>query len=383
MSAFESETATKRPIDEQVQNTLVFIQNHESMLQSIDKATRISALNSTDAHTRPIKLATESFERVLPQDLIFTDNEQIRKSVTVLVFLCDEISQLREIAETRFYRPLLMFGQNPHDPVDFERLHKGANSSSAQLPDPLFDQPGMKEKMMGKFMPFLQELSNFIDRCYSVCLNLIQQLASLMDPKHMLYRSIFSTTHLPSVFKSLGELLCVLISFDSIVQHNENLQNAWISYKSMISMARMDPSAFSTTTEEIAKFERLLVSVDQSIMIGEIFKGCVEQNFEDAQEADSEEVLRINVRNNVNFMTGELLHCIKQIIDLAVPVMGTASELNERMTIMGAIGIYALYRQLLPPNQYPDQKLHKVMWGIQKIVPFVVLCEEVMWNVGE
>lgn len=377
MSAFESETATKRPIDDHVQNTLLFIQKHESILHNIDNATRTTPMPSSDSHTRPIKLATESFERVLPQDLIFTDNEHVRKSITVLVFLCDEISQLREIAESRFFRPLLMFGQNPPDAVDFE---KSKNAPKPGLP--LFEQPGMKEKMVGKFLPFLQELSNFIDRCYSVCLNLVQQLASLMDNKELLYRCMFSNMHLTSVFKSLGELLTILISLDSIVHHNENLQDAWGAYKSMISLARNDAAAFSTSPEEISKFERLLVAVDQSIMIGEIFKGCIEQNFESAFEDDNTSAIPINVRNNVNFMTGELLVCMKQNIETSVPVMGTQSELNERMIIMGCVGTYALYRQLLPANQYPDTKLHKIIWGIQKIVPFVVVCETVMWNVG-
>lgn len=117
--------------------------------------------------------------------------------------------------------------------------------------------------------------------------------------------------------------------------------------------------------------------------LGEIFKGCIEQNFETALEDDGVSTIPINVRNNVNFMTGEMLFCLKQIIEQSVPVMGTASELNERMTLMGCVGMYALYRQLLPPNQYPDAKLHKIMWGIQKIVPFVVICETVMWTVGK
>ena len=263
MSAFESETASKKPIDEHVQNTLMFIQKHESILHNIEKATRTTIMPSSDSHSRPIKLTTESVERVLPQDLIFTDNEPVRKSVTVLVFLCDEISQLREIAETRFFRPLLMFGQNPPDAVDFEK-----SKHPPKPEEPLFEQAGMKEKMVGRFMPFLQELSNFIDRCYSVCLNLVQQLASLMDNKELLYRCMFNSMHLTSVFKSLGELLTILISLDAIVAHNDNLQDAWASYKSMISLARMDAAAFGTTTEDIAKFERLLVSVDQAIMIG-------------------------------------------------------------------------------------------------------------------
>jgi WASH complex subunit 7 len=377
MSAFETETATKRPIDEHVQNTLLFIQKHEAILQTITKATRTTTMPSSDNHARPIRLTTESLERVLPQDLIFTDNEHVRKSVTVLVFLCDEISQLREIAETRFFRPLLMFGQNPPDAVELDR------SKKLKTPEePLYDQPGMREKMVGKFLPFLQELSNFIDRCYSVCLNLVQQLASLMDNKELLYRCMFSSMHLTSVFKHLGELLSVLISLDAIVQHNEQLQDAWGAYKSMISLARNDMSSFNTTAETIGKFERLLVSIDQSIMLGEIFKGCIEQNFESAIEDDSS-ITPINVRNNANFMTGEMLFCLKQIIENSVPVMGTQSELNERLTIMGCVGMYALYRQLLPPNQYPDAKLHKLIWGIQKIVPFVVISETVMWHVGK
>ena len=176
MSAFETETATKRPIDEHVQNTLIFIQKHENLLHTLDNGTRKSDIISSESHTKPIRLTTESYERVLPQDLIYTDNEHIRKSITVLVFLCDEIHQLKEIAETRFYRPLLIFGTNPPDKIDFNKSKKPLKHEEL-----LFDQPGMKEKMIGKFLPLLQELSNYIDRCYSVCLNIIQQLSSLMN----------------------------------------------------------------------------------------------------------------------------------------------------------------------------------------------------------
>lgn len=188
----------------------------------------------------------------------------------------------------------------------------------------------MKEKMIGKFMPFLQELSNFIDRCYSVCLNLTQQLASLMDNKELLYRCMFSNMHLTSVLKYLGELLTILISLDAIVAHNDSLLDSWSAYKSMISLARNDVSAFGTSTEEIGQFERLLVSVDQSIMIGEIYKGCIEQNFEAAFEDDNASSIPINVRNNVNFMTGEMLACMKQIIETSVPIISTQSELLKK-----------------------------------------------------
>jgi hypothetical protein len=45
--------------------------------------------------------------------------------------------------------------------------------------------------------------------------------------------------------------------------------------------------------------------------------------------------------------------------------------------------MYALYRRLLPSNQEPDVKLHRVFWGVQKQVPSVVLCETILWSTGE
>eukprot|EP01034_Spumella_vulgaris_P022423 gene22423-28547_t len=262
-----------------------------------------------------------------------------------------------------------MFGQNPPDIT--------GNDSD----DSVNNAPGKKEKMIGKFLPLLQELCNFIDRCYSVTVNLIQQSASLVNPKEALFRSTFNHTHIRPLFTALGDLLTVLITLDSIIQQNEILLDSWQAYKSMIAYVRADPTAFNTNIENITKFERLLVSVDQTIMIGEIYKQCVEQNFEDCVEDDN--TINISVRGNQSFLNGELMHCMKAAIESSLAVIGTNAELGERMTIVGAIGIYALYRRLLPPNVAPDAKLHKVLWGIQKVVPVVILSDGVMWRVGE
>ena len=377
MSAFETETATKRPIDEHVQNTLIFIQKHENLLHTLDNGTRKSDIISSESHTKPIRLTTESYERVLPQDLIYTDNEHIRKSITVLVFLCDEIHQLKEIAETRFYRPLLIFGTNPPDKIDFNKSKKPLKHEEL-----LFDQPGMKEKMIGKFLPLLQELSNYIDRCYSVCLNIIQQLSSLMNNNDILYRCLYHNVYFINIFKYISELLTILITLDSIIQNNENLLNSWNSYKSMITIIRQNPSDFNTNIDNIIIFERLIISIDQSIMINEIFKGCIEQNFEILID-DNNNTSNINIRNNLNFMEKQFLYCIKEIIVNNINKINTNNEIHEKEIMIGCIGLYALYRQLLPSNQYPDPKLYKIVWGIQKTIPLVIICETVMWNVGK
>ena len=69
----------------------------------------------------------------------------------------------------------------------------------------------------------MQEISNFIDRCYALTLNLVQQLGSLFNTKEIVYRSLLTRAHLRAAFSRLGELMMVLISTDQIVASNSAL----------------------------------------------------------------------------------------------------------------------------------------------------------------
>ena len=362
--AYEDDVSTKRPVDDQVQQCLSFVQEHETILRHIEEATRGAIAEAPETHYRAIRLAMEPPERVFAMDLISTDNELLRKVLTVLVFLCDEIRELRDIAETKIYRSLVMFGQTP--------------VTSKPTNDAVL--PGERESMIGRFLPTLQDLSNFVDRCYSVATNLVQQLAALLSPKEQLYRTTFQSAHLTSVFSALGDLLSITAVLDCIIEQNEYLKEYWNAYKTMITYARQDPASFGTDEAGISKFERLLVSVDQSILIGEIFKGCIEQNFESVVEEEGE--IHINVRGNEAFFK-EMLNSLKSLVDSALSVIGSSSELFERNDVVSAMSLYALYRRLMPPNMQPDAKLHKALWGVQKAVPLVVVCENVMWTTGE
>lgn len=340
------------------------------MLHSIDNKTRKTISSASNSHDKAIKIATDPIERVLPSDLLLTENGPLKKVLTVLVFLCDEISQLKEIAESRFYRSLVLFGSHAPEVKPSDEDHA-------------LGKPGYKERMIGKFLPFLQELSNFVDRCYNVALNMVQQMSSLMNPKEALHRTTFNHTRIVPCFYALADLLAIMMSLDTIIQQNYILSDSWAAYKSMITYVRNDPSAFASTAEVVTKFERLLVAVDQSIMVGEIFQGCIEQNFEAAFEDDASTSIHINVRGNQAFLGKEYLYCLKFIVDNALAVVGTNSETNERHILMGCLGLYALYRRLAPTNKPPDQKLYKAMWTIQKTVPVVPVSDNIMWCWGD
>ena len=181
--AFEDDLSVKRPIDDQIQKSLNFAQEHETILREIENATRTAIVNASEGHYRPLRLAAEPPERVFPQDLIVTDSDLLHKVLTVLVFLCDEIHELKEMARGKLFVPLMMFGQHP----------ACADADDEEVND------GRREKMMGTILPLLQEISNFVDRCYSVSLNLVQQLSSLISGKEQLYRSSFQRVRLDKV----------------------------------------------------------------------------------------------------------------------------------------------------------------------------------------
>jgi hypothetical protein len=181
---FEDDLSVRRPIEEQLQKSLNFIQEHETLLREIENATLQAMVETPESQYRHIQIATQPPERAFPQDLIITDNDLLHKVLTVLVFLCDEINELNEIAKTKLFAPLLMFGSQPAG---------AANEDEQEKLD------GKKEKMIGSILPTLQEVSNFIDRCYSVSINMVQQLSSLISGKEQLYRSSFQNVHLEKV----------------------------------------------------------------------------------------------------------------------------------------------------------------------------------------
>ena len=60
-----------------------------------------------------------------------------------------------------------------------------------------------------------------------------------------------------------------------------------------------------------------------------------------------------------------------------------SSALFERESVVACVCLYTLYRRLLPRHVKPDSSLHRYMWGVQKVLPMVVLCQKAVWYLGE
>ena len=112
--SFETDFSVKRPVEAQIQHTLNFIQSHEELLQRIEQ-NRNNVSEDTTSY-RPIRIALDAPERASLYDILRMDddqNDRVRKVLLVLVFLCDEIHELGDIAEEKFYSSLKTFGPSP------------------------------------------------------------------------------------------------------------------------------------------------------------------------------------------------------------------------------------------------------------------------------
>jgi WASH complex subunit 7 len=92
-------------------------------------------------------------------------------------------------------------------------------------------EEGEIQLQVGRMLPFLQEVSKFIERAYAIIKNATYQLASLYHPKQKLYQTSFKDVHLQTVVDHLGELFGVLIAMDEIIMSNQQYSNAFNTYK--------------------------------------------------------------------------------------------------------------------------------------------------------
>ena len=156
------------------------------------------------------------------------------------------------------------------------------------------EHQGVKEKMVGAFLPTLVEITNFIKRCNQVCVNFIQQLSSVLSGQNTIFEdkaedlsntkkkteneNSFLNTHLFSAFIAVGELLTILLHFDSIIIRNNWLKESWEEYKTLIGRVRLDPGSFNTTEVEISQLEKLLLSIDSTLLRGNVTYVRTSQN---------------------------------------------------------------------------------------------------------
>ena len=127
-------------------------------------------------------------------------------------------------------------------------------------------------------------------------------------------------------------------------------------------------------------------SVQNKTAAGQSFSNCIQQDFEGNISSSSDSRgetarVRVRVRSNESLLR-VMLTTIAAKVKEATPLLDTQQELFERDAVIGQLCLYSLYRRLLPRNVQPESKVLVLIRKLQKRVPVIVLCQNIVWNLG-
>ena len=350
------------PVDDHCEKVALFMTEHRTQLQDIEKAIASDIRRPGNHGAEPIFLHLQPHEKIELLDLVRTDNEQFDKIITVLAHVCDEIEQLKMRAQEELYPAIAVFGDTPDgkDEDDSFRL-----------------RGGRAEKFMGTSLQFFQRVSNFAERCNELVVNLIQQLGSVWQQN---FRTNFINVPLTQVIKSISDVLGILITLDQVIKGNECIGKYWNHFFKMIDMIRTDREEYDVSDGQLNKMNKMLHHLKEVVFMGRMLEECIEQDFE-----DSEGVLNAvvpNIRNNKVFRT-RFIACFNSLVQEKADLVGSNRELFERRDIVGLYGTLALLHKLKPASKGPNEKLFMTMWSLQKRIPCVTVYGKAIFFPGD
>eukprot|EP00466_Bigelowiella_natans_P011649 jgi/Bigna1/79807/fgenesh1_pg.65_\ len=252
-----------------------FVLDHEAALGEMYKVLGEDIGDSWDAEHDPIGIDVTPIDQepIISMVTRFEGNPQFNKIVIVFAHLCEEMREMEHLAERRFYGVLAMFGHRDEEDGE-DKKHSSSDQADADIAPKI--EP---EGEMGMFLPFFQDLVNFIERAQAVIQNVICQLACLYHARQKLYMTTFKNVMLLPLFERLGGLCRVLVTMDVIIADNPNIADGWHQYKRMIKYVRSDPKGYGVEEGQLRLFEGLLVRLDRKVLNATIFEDAVSQEF--------------------------------------------------------------------------------------------------------
>ncbi|EGC29177.1 hypothetical protein DICPUDRAFT_43212 [Dictyostelium purpureum] len=347
--AFE-DGSSKLVGEQQLTKLNQFAVDYAQQIWRIEEALDDTLNEVWDINIDPLSIYNKPYEQQDLIELVKTDHKIFNKVMLVFSSLCNQARILKETAESKFYQPLTVFGE----------ITGESSEGDVQIE-------------VGKLLPFMIDLSAFVNRCYSLIRNIISQFASIYQNQKNIHTQFFKNVHLQTVYYSMIDVFSVLVTLDSIITQNTALNSSWGRYLRMVKSVRQEPGKYSVQEDEkLWQLEKLLLSLKGQLLEGFIFQTCITQEFDfpGVIEVKSNKVLKQEFCYNVKLLFGLLS---AKIMD--------SSELNLRERFPGFLGLYVFYISLF--KDITDKSFFKLVWEITKRVPMVSIYANVFWFSGD
>jgi len=346
-----------------------FVLDHEAALGEMYKVLGEDIGDSWDAEHDPIGIDVTPIDQepIISMVTRFEGNPQFNKIVIVFAHLCEEMREMEHLAERRFYGVLAMFGHRDEEDGE-DKKHSSSDQADADIAPKI--EP---EGEMGMFLPFFQDLVNFIERAQAVIQNVICQLACLYHARQKLYMTTFKNVMLLPLFERLGGLCRVLVTMDVIIADNPNIADGWHQYKRMIKYVRSDPKGYGVEEGQLRLFEGLLVRLDRKVLNATIFEDAVSQEF-----GLPGAVSNVSLVGGNKVLFSEFTEALRRLMKKVGAGLGADVETYPRTAVVELFALYALYRRIFAQGN-PDKRMFKNLWEMQLKLPVVLLHGRAMW----
>ncbi|KAK6103382.1 WASH complex subunit 7 family protein [Brugia pahangi] len=251
-----------------------------------------------------------------------------------------EVDILMEKARSTFYNALIVYGEDVDGCLSLE---------------------GGTVKMIAQFLPQLQQLHVFVNRCYEVFHNIISQLHAFLSLKSNVLEQA-QERKMMGMWHSLGLLLSILISLDEIIHQQSTLQQHWQSYYKAMQLVAHNPSQFGAESDLLQPLQRLITSIDQSIMKANLYKNCCKQMFERNLQEDHQ----FNER-----MKGITIEMFEKWDRVAT------DDMPDKRKLMAIVALALCHMFMF---RKVDKKMMRTIWNSYKKLPTFHLYGYVIWS---
>eukprot|EP01084_Bolivina_argentea_P015070 28187_1 len=412
----------ENPSDDLLNRMESFIEEHCSNLHSLEEKFSERTMTDTwDSRDDFLSLDVAPYENVLnPVFLVEdrTDNPVFNKTTTVFSALCQEMIQLQEIAHNKYYHPLNMFGIIPYDntiPNDEKErsdaygngtIPNGIDNDNKTDNDSKTDTENTMEMQIARFLPFLQELCNFILRINAVVKNTVEQLAYLYHPKQKLYISTYKNVSMDYLLDRLSQTLTILVTLDIIVRENEELKDGWENYKKMIGYMRTTPDSMGFNADELNDFQHQIMQLEEVVLNSKMYSNCILQKFgvfsrvpshlskqyeeilssglvkEEIIASNKSQIQQMRVVSANRALFEEIDRYLKYICRrLKSELRG--KEIHDRHCVVDLFSLYGLTNKIFTYSAAQDKSFYKSVWSVQHEIPLVHLTGRAVWYLAD
>ncbi|CAJ0963190.1 unnamed protein product, partial [Mesorhabditis belari] len=212
---------------------------------------------------------------------------------------------------------------------------------------------------IGFFLPTLNNFAQFLGNVLQVFRNLLQQIRAFYSLSNTELQKVGDWT-LTRSWRTLGDLLSILMQTDEILLNHDALKRDWNLYRKSLETAQHNPSQFDVSVDELRPLLIALTTIDAQLMHGDALRNCYEQSF---GELDDDQKFRDRMKSS--------------IIDMYSQWEATAvADVPDKRQLTSLICLGVFYHLHFGGK---DKKVVKTLWNSHKKIVAFHLIGNIVW----